>query len=280
MKLNPFRKKTTGYFAGLQAEFADLCKQVEAAETELASARDERDARADASRQLEAQHPGRLAISATEKTARVAANAAQQAVSDLEHTLWTLNGRQAELRDRIEAPTRLAAAKAALASLNGQRQTLQAELDKTHTLIARIERHIGEIEARVSAETQSASQSMIEAEGEFVMPEALVRMDTEVRVARVTLANLCDKAKRLDAELKALPDQWREARRTFRHARAGVAEIDVQEQLPALIELIARAAVSRHECDRSRPAYRYEVEIAHELVSAMQTRLDAEVPAN
>lgn len=280
MKLNPFRKKTGGYFEKLHADYADLCKQVDATEAELASARDERDARADASRQLEAQHPGRLAISATEKTARIAANAAQQAVGDLEHTLWTLNRRQAELRDRIEAPARLAAAKEALAGLNRQRQALQAELDKTHTLIARIERHIGEIEARVSAETQSASQSMIAGDGEFVMPEALVRMDTELRVARVTLADLCDKAKRLDAELKSLPDQWREARRTFRHARAAVAEIDVQEQLPALIELIARAAVSRHECDRVQSAHCYEVQIPHELVSAIQTRLDAEVPAN
>jgi len=280
MKLNPFRKKTGGYFAKLQADYAEVCAEIKATEAALAAARDDHAAKSEASRELEARHPQRLHTSSAEKTAQLAANAAGQRVRELERALWSVKERHSGLRQRVEAPQRLASAQAKLVELGEQGQLLRADLDKTHTLIAKIDARVTDLTAQINAETEAASASMIEADGAFVMPEALVRLDTELRVARVTLADLCDKAQRLDAELNALPDQWREARRTFRHARAAVAELELQEQLPGFIELIARAAVSRHECDRSRPAYCYEVEIPHELVSAVQTRLDAEVPAN
>lgn len=280
MKLNPFRKKSSGYFAGLQAEFAEVCAEIKATEAALAAARDDHQAKTEASRELEARHPQRLQMSSAEKTAQLAANAAEQRVRELERALWSVKERHSGLRQRVEAPQRLASAQANLVELGEQGQLLRADLDKTHTLIAKIDARVTELTAQINAETEAASASMIEADGAFVMPEALVRMDTELRVARVTLADLCDKAQRLDTELNALPDQWREARRTFRHARAAVAELEIQEQLPGFIEIIARAAVSRHECDRSQSAHCYEVEIPHEIVSAMQTRLDAEVPAN
>ena len=280
MKLNPFRKKSSGYFAGLQAEFAEVCAEIKATEAELAAARDDHAAKAEASRELEARHPQRLQMSPAEKVARLAANTAEQRVHELERALWNLQQRHSVLRQRVEAPQQLASTQATMTEIGRQRQSLRADLDKTQALIGKIDARVTELTAQINAETEAASASMIEADGAFVMPEALVRMDTELRVARVTLADLCDKAQRLDAELNALPDQWREARRTFRHARAAVAELELQEQLPGFIELIARASVSRHECDRSRPAYCYEVEIPHELVSAMQTRLDAETPAN
>ena len=279
MKLNLFRKKTGGYFAKLQAEFAEATAQLEATEAELAAAREDHAVKHEASRSLEAQNPQRLQMSPAEKAARLAVNAAEQRVHGLERALWGVKERHSALRQRVAAPQQLANAQATMAELGRQRQSLRADLDKTHTLIAKIDARVTELTTQINAETEAASASMIEADGAFVMPEALVRMDTELRVARVTLADLCDKAQRLDAELNALPDQWREARTRFLHARATVAEIELQEQLPSVIELVARAAGSRHACDGTDPDDRYEIEIPRDVVEATQARLEAEVPA-
>lgn len=279
MKLNPFRKKSSGYFAKLQAEFAEATAQLEATAAELAAAREDHAVKHDASRELEARHPQRLHMSPAEKAARLAANTAEQRVHDLERALWNLQQRHSGLRQRIEAPQQLASAQATMVELGEQRRTLQTERDKAQALIAKLDARIGEITARIGAETQAASASMIADDGAFVMPEALLRLDTELRVAQTTRTDLQGRIESIGTELQAIPEAWREARTRFLGARATVAEIELHEQLPGFIELVARAAGSRHACHVSSPADRYEIEIARDVVAATQARLEAEVPA-
>lgn len=278
MKLNPFRKKSSGYFAGLQAEFAEATAQLEATEAELAAAREDHAVKHEASRSLEAQNPQRQHLTNTEYTAWRVAETARQRVCELEHRLRDETRRHTKLRQRIEAPQQLASTQATMVDLGEKRRTLQADRDKAQALLAKIDARISELTARIGAETEAASASMIEGDGEFVMPEALLRLDTELRVAQTTRTDLQASIESLGAELQAIPEALREARTRFLHARATVAEIELHEQMPSFIDLVARAAGSRHACHVSSPADRYEIEIERDVVAATQARLEAEVP--
>ena len=83
----------------------------------------------------------------------------------------------------------------------------------------------------------------------------------------------------LQAEHDALPEQIRLARDSYRGAQAIVAELELQEQLPAFIGVIARAAVTRHRAGFSREQGRYEIEIPLEALEAANTALDADLSA-
>ena len=74
-----------------------------------------------------------------------------------------------------------------------------------------------------------------------------------------------------------MPDQIRLARDSYRGAQAIVAELELQEQLPAFIGVIARAAVTRHRAGFTREQGRYEIEIPVEAVEAASTALDADL---
>lgn len=279
MKLNPFRKKTSGYFTKLEAAFAEVSAQLEATAAELAVAREDYALKHDASRRLEAQSPQRQYLTDTESAARRVADAAHQRVSELEHQLRDLQQRHSALRHRVEAPQQLTTAQAAMVEIGEQRRSLQAKRDKTQALIARIDARVTELTARISTETEAASAALIEGDGEFVMPDALLRLDTELRVARTTRTDLQASADALGTELQAIPEALREARTRFLHARATVAELDVQEQLPTFIETIARAAASRRECQLSHSDDRYEIEIPQDVLAAVKARLQADIPA-
>ena len=94
------------------------------------------------------------------------------------------------------------------------------------------------------------------------MPEALTKLDVELRVARATLENVTGKFRALDADIAAIPNQLRDAERAFEHAQATVAKIDLHEQLPHLYDALARASVTDHACGyRSRRESKYEIEI-------------------
>lgn len=77
---------------------------------------------------------------------------------------------------------------------------------------AELEGRIAQLEARIAAETQAASQAMVAAEGEFVMPEALTKLDVELR----------KKAEALAGEIGAIPPQIRDARDAYLSHRVAV----------------------------------------------------------
>lgn len=81
----------------------------------------------------------------------------------------------------------------------------------------------------------------------------------------------------LQPEHDALPDQIRLALDSDRGAQAIVAEIELQEQLPAFIGVIARAAVARHRAGFTREQGRYEIETPLEALEAANTALDVDL---
>ena len=114
---------------------------------------------------------------------------------------------------------------------------------------------------------------MVDADGEFVMPEALTRLDVELRVTRATLAERQGNLAEVQDALKLIPDQVRDAQRTYGSARAAVAEIELQEPLPNWLEVIALAALSA-----SSDARKYVIEIPREVAEAARTKLAADMP--
>ena len=102
------------------------------------------------------------------------------------------------------------------------------------------------------------------------MPEALTKLDVELRVARATLENVTGKFRALDADIAAIPNQLRDAERAFEHAQATVAKIDLHEQLSHLYDALARASVTDHACGyRSRRESKYEIEIPNHRLEAV-----------
>jgi len=142
-----------------------------------------------------------------------------------------------------------------------------------NALAYKLDRQVDELERHIARETQAASQSMVDADGEFVMPEALTRLDVELRVTRATLAERQGKLAEVQDALKLIPDQVRDAQRTYGSARAAVAEIELQEPLPNWLEVIALAALSA-----SSDARKYVIEIPREVAEAARTKLAADMP--
>ena len=178
-----------------------------------------------------------------------------------------------------EGPGKLESARTTIIELRRRRYALQAEHEQNSKLISKLEKRIGELEQRIIDETQSASETMVAAEGEFVLPEALTKLDVELRVARATLENVTGKMAALDADIATIPNQLRDAERAFEHAQAAVAKIELHERLPHLYDALARASVTDHACGyRSHRESKYEIEIPHEYIEAARAKLASERP--
>ncbi len=278
MKLNPFSKKS-GYYARIKAEHAEEQRKLDALNTEVTEAQADYEAKAQASADLERRNSGKPYLSDAESAARRMRDEAYQRAEELRSKVFEQQRKTNELRHIIEGPDKLEQSRAAIIDLRHRRGNLQAERAQSEKLIAKIDKRIGELEQRIAAETQSASEAMAAAESEFALPETLTRLDVELRVAHTTRTNLASKVQTLDEEIKSIPEQLRQAERTFEHAQATVAEIDLNEQLPNLYDLLARASVADHACGyRSRNEYKYEIEIPHDHIEAARAKLAAEMP--
>ena len=193
MKLNPFSKKTTtGYYERIKAEFAEAKQQLEEAQSAADEAKADAEAKAKYAFELE-QRGNQLSISEQERRAQIAASAAQNRAGDMERKLSPLKTKLSDLRHILEGPDKLASARTAILELRRRRNALQADREQHANLIAKLQKRIGELEQRIAAETLSASETMAAAEGEFVLPEALTKLDVELRVARATLENVTGK---------------------------------------------------------------------------------------
>ena len=280
MKLNPFSKKTTtGYYERIKAEFAEAKQQLEEAQSAADEAKADAEAKAKYAFELE-QRGNQLSISEQERRAQIAASAAQNRAGDMERKLSPLKTKLSDLRHILEGPDKLASARTAILELRRRRNALQADREQHANLIAKLQKRIGELEQRIAAETQSASEMMAAADGEFVLPEALTKLDIELRVALATLENVTGKVAALDADIANIPNQLRDAERSFEHAQATVAKIELHEQLPEIYDALARASVTDHACGyRSHRESKYEIEIPHEYIEAARAKLASEIPS-
>lgn len=111
------------------------------------------------------------------------------------------------------------------------------------------------------------------------MPEALTKLDVELRVARATLENVNGKLQTVDAEIAAIPGQINDAERAFKHHQSSVARIELHEQLPQVYDVLARAAVASRIAGFSTHSERkVEIDIPHEYLEAARAKLIAERP--
>lgn len=274
MKLNPFSKKTTtGYYDRIKAECDELAQQAKEAKQAAEDAKADYDAKARASYELESRSSNPY-LSDVESKARRARDDAYNQSEALQRKARDLESRYINLRSTVEAPARMEEARQTITRLGKERDALRHEVGKTESLIGKLQRRAEELEQRIANETQAASQSMVDAEGDFVMPESLTRLDVELRVTRATLSERQAKLAELQAAFKLIPDQLRDAQRAFSYARATVADIELQEQLPNWLDVIALAAVSA-----SRDAREYVIEIPREIAEAARAKLAAELPS-
>jgi len=145
--------------------------------------------------------------------------------------------------------------------------------------VAKLERRIGELEQRIAAETQAAGEAMAADDGDFTMSETLAKVDTELRIARTTLKNVTGKVQALDADIAAIPNQLWEAERAFKFHQSEVAEIELNEQLPNVLDTFARAAVSICTVNGyGRREDEYTISIPLDYVEAARAKLAAEMP--
>jgi len=281
MKLNPFRKKTSGYYDAIKAKFDDTHRELDATQNELAKAQAEYHKENTSYQQIR-DAASCYALSNTEKQSRQHKVVSEcfNRVNQLESDVSQIQSRLQPLRRIVDAPQRYDETQATLLRLVDQRQIQSAEHNKTEALIAKVEKRAADVENRMAAETNAASRQMIDAEGDFVVPESLTRLEVELRLTHASMVNLQQQHEAVAVQNKELPAQIRDAERAFIHARAVIAEIELHEQLMPVMTLFARAAATRHQNSRRHEdEYKFNIEIPHELLESARSELAAEVPS-
>lgn len=280
MKLNPFNKKSAGYYDKVKAEHEQLSRQLAAAKMDLI------EAEAQHAREREKQTQLRDAAGSMSMNVPPAAKAhwpvlcaAHERLEELKSQVSNLERQLRPLQRVLDAPQAFANARKRLTELIAQRKTSAAAVETIDAQIAKLNKRIADLEARIAAETKSASQTLLEGEGEFVVPESLTKLEMELRIARSSRTDLQSKRDTASAKLGDLPAALREAERTFIHCRADLAEIELYEQLMPVMNAVARASAARRECDYHHDEDRFEIEIPRSLVEIAQSDLAAEMLA-
>lgn len=277
MKLNPFNKKSTAYYDKVKAEYDKLDREITTAREALQKA--EADLERKRRRHYElAQRGSMYSSSPDEAQASMAASVAAHQVGGIKGEIGQLESRIRPLRRIALAPEQFAKAKKDLDDLIAQQATTNRELEKVKALIAKVGKRVTDAEARIATETQSARQQMLDADGEFVVPESLTKLEAELRLAKSSMTELEGKRDDLVARLQEFPASIREAERVFINCRADVTEIELYEQLMPVMNLFARASAARRACDYHHDEDRFEVEIPREWVEAAQAALAEEMP--
>lgn len=277
MKLNPFSKKS-GYLARIKAEHAEAQQKLNVLKSQAAEAQVEYVAKHKASREMEARGNTHLWTNAEVHLSR-AADAARQRANALQQQATELERECNRLRAIAEAPINLEQTRAAIIDLRHRRGVLQAEREQNAKLAAKLQARIDDLERRIAAETQLASEAMAVAEGEFTMPESLTRLDTELRVTRATLQNVSDRMHALAEDIATLPKQINEAERLFKHYQSSVADIELHEQLPNCLDVLARASVAAYDVDSYyRREDEYTITIPQQYIEAARAKLAADRP--
>ncbi len=279
MKLNPFNKKSTAYYDKVKAEYDQLRRQLAAVNKELIEAEQQHAKERDHQTRLR-DAAGKMSMN-TPPAAKAhwpVLCAAHEKVDRLKSQASSLESQIRPLLRVLDAPDAFAQAKKKLDDLVAQNKAQSAEVKTTDIHIAKLNKRIADLEVRISAETKAASQTLIDGDGEFVVPDSLTKLEMELRIVRSSLADLQSKRDTANAKLGDLPSAIREAERTFIHCRAVVVEIDLYEQLMPVMNAVARASAARRETSYRHDETRFEIEIPRELVEIAQAALADEVP--
>lgn len=279
MKSNPSRRQaSTSYLDTLRSEFDALTQQLQEAEAAANTAQEEADAKRRAYHELE-QRSNSTHWSVIEQRLFREKNQLEAVARQLQQDLVPLREEHARLKWKVQAPAQLEAARVEMAALTDRRTALAQEISKARTLQTQLDARIESVEQQIARDTQTTANRLIDAGELTALPAALASLHAELTATRHTRDEVARRIETLHSEHDALPDQIRLARDSYRGAQAMVAEIELQEQLPAFIGVIARAAVARHRAGFTREQGRYEIEIPVEALEAASTALDADLSA-
>lgn len=277
MKLNPFNKKSTAYYDKIKAEYDKLDRELTATKDQLNEA--EADFERKRRRQFELDQHGSMYSSTREQSqASFAASEASNRVGHIKGEIGQLQSQIAPLRRIAMAPVAFAQIKKSLEDLLAQQAALIAETDKTDAQIAKVSKRIASVEERIGTETKSATESMLNEEGDFVVPESLTKLEAELRLGKASLAELQNKRDDVAVQLSHLPKAINEAKREFIGCRAVIAEIELYEQLMPAMNLFARATAARSQDGYGHDDERFEIAIPRDLIVSAQAALAAEMP--
>lgn len=282
MKLNPFSKKSpTGYYDRIKVQHDQLDRELTALRKELAEAEEEHaQLRAKHTRLSEAAGSLSMTSPPAAKAIWPAVNAAYQRMGQLKSSVSQLENRITPLHRILQAPEEFASAKKTLDDLVAQERATTAEIERLDRLIAKINQRNAATEARIAAETQSAAKTMLDTEGEFMVPESLIKAETELRLGQASLADLQAKKDAVINQRHGLPKAIQGAKSTFISRRAAVAEIELYEQLVPVMSQLARASAAKGESSygSSHRDTRFEIKIPEDLIESAKAALAAEIP--
>jgi len=279
MKSNPSRRQSsTSYLDTLRSELDAMTQQLQEAEAAASTAQQEADAKRRAYHELE-QRSNSTHWSVTEQRLFREKNHLEAVARQLQQDLVPLRQDHARLKRKVQAPAQLEEARVEMAALTDRRTALAQEISKATTLQAQLDARIESVEQQIASDTRSTANRLINAGELTALPAALASLHAELTATRHTRDEVARRIQTLQSEQDALPDQIRLARDSYRGAQAIVAEIELQDRLPVLIDVIAKAAVAAHRAGFSRERHRYEIEIPEEAIEAASAALDADLSA-
>ncbi len=280
MKLNPFSKKSNPYLDKIKSEHDALNLELTPLKAELAEAEAEHAAARDMQTQLR-DAAGSMSIntSPSAKAHWPILCEANQRMERLKSKVSNLENQLRPLQQVLATPERFALARKELDDLMAQRKALTAEAQTADGQLAKIAKRVTDLEARIVTETKSASQTLLDTEAEFIVPETLTKLEVELRITRASQAELERQRDAVQGQLGGLPDAVREARNNFIHCRSAMAEIELYEQLMPVMNAMARASVARRQINYHHDESSFPVEIPRALIEAAGEALAAEIPA-
>lgn len=279
MKLNPFRRKTSGYFDQIKADYAERTRELDALRREVAEAKA---AFENAQRTLfEVEQKSNSTVwTRREQDLLRQKNAAEHHYNELRTRLGHLEIEHRSLRWKAEAPDSLAKRITELKALATRRQQIDAEREKQRGAIAKLEARISTLRGEIDQETESATQALIASGGEAPgASDALVKRRQDLKLLAEAVAKVRQQEAAIESELASIPAQERELRHCIESDQASVAEIDLHEQMPEFIQVIARAAVSKARAYGGN-RHTYEIQIPDAALEAATASLDAEIPSD
>ncbi|MDO8275776.1 MAG: hypothetical protein Q7T22_09720 [Serpentinimonas sp.] len=279
MKSNPSRRQASAsYHDTLRSEFDALTQQLQEAEAAANTAQQEADAKRRAYHELE-KRSNSTHWSVTEQRLFREKNQLEAVVRQLQQDLVPLREDHARLKRKVQAPAQLEEARVEMAALTDRHTVLAQEISKARTLQAHLDARIEAVEQQIARDTQLTTNQMMNTGELTAIPAALASFHAELTATRHTREEVVRRIQTLQAEHDALPDEIRQARDTCCGAQAIVAEIELQDRLPVLIDAIGKAAVAAHRAGFSRERHRYEIEIPEEAIEAANAALDADLSA-
>jgi chromosome condensin MukBEF ATPase and DNA-binding subunit MukB len=280
MKLNPFSKKSNGYFDSVRSKHATATRELADIQHELDDAQAVYDQENTVYRKI-CDASGAYSMNATAKSSRQheVLSKAHRAVEILKDKVGSIQSRLKPLEPILQAPDRLEKSRAELTALTGQRKSLEGQKQKTDALIDKLAKRIASNEAKVAIQTRDASQQMMDSEDEFQVPAALQQLELELRLAKTSMADLVQRKQDILAAIQALPKQIKEAESEFLFARSVVCEIEMYEQLWPIMKSLTRRALTRQVYMGSSNRRELEIDIPDEWMEPVQKELDAELAA-